>query len=284
MRAQKKGSHTMAQLVEIKKVTIGPRDLDALVEMAPDAPLMTSEDIEATARVFHLMPELADHVCMGDSGRLFRDCMGHTELAHLLEHMTVELLARTDIAGDITCGRTYPVAGNERAFDVVFPCPDDVLVTSALSSAVWILQWAFAGGGEPKPDVDAIVDGIVGLARSVSGPVDGADETGEQDVSAQEEPAEPADEKPSTDDGVPLAEEAVPADEPGEPAATEGPESTLASPATVPALDSLSTSDDALDEPDDVEKPAPEPPPADAASQDDGDWDMANMPRPRPVR
>jgi hypothetical protein len=284
MRAQKKGSHTMAQLVEIKKVTIGPRDLDALVEMAPDAPLMTSEDIEATARVFHLMPELADHVCMGDSGRLFRDCMGHTELAHLLEHMTVELLARTDIAGDITCGRTYPVAGNERAFDVVFPCPDDVLVTSALSSAVWILQWAFAGGGEPKPDVDAIVDGIVGLARSVSGPVDGADETGEQDVSAQEEPAEPADEKPSTDDGVPLAEEAVPADEPGEPAATEGPESTLASPATVPALDSLSTSDDVFDEPDDVEKPAPEPPPADAASQDDGDWDMANMPRPRPVR
>lgn len=274
----------MAQLVEIKKVTIGPRDLDALVEMAPDAPLMTSEDIEATARVFHLMPELADHVCMGDSGRLFRDCMGHTELAHLLEHMTVELLARTDIAGDITCGRTYPVAGNERAFDVVFPCPDDVLVTSALSSAVWILQWAFAGGGEPKPDVDAIVDGIVGLARSVSGSVDGADETGEQDVSAQEEPAEPADEKPSTDDGVPLAEEAVPADEPGEPAATEGPESTLASPATVPALDSLSTSDDVLDEPDDVEKPAPEPPPADAASQDDGDWDMANMPRPRPVR
>ena len=274
----------MAQLVEIKKVTIGPRDLDALVEMAPDAPLMTSEDIEATARVFHLMPELADHVCMGDSGRLFRDCMGHTELAHLLEHMTVELLARTDIAGDITCGRTYPVAGNERAFDVVFPCPDDVLVTSALSSAVWILQWAFAGGDEPKPDVDAIVDGIVGLARSVSGPVDGADETGEQDVSAQEEPAEPADEKPSTDDGVPLAEEAVPADEPGEPAATEGPESTLASPATVPALDSLPTSDDVLDEPDDVEKPAPEPPPADAASQDDGDWDMANMPRPRPVR
>ena len=25
----------MAQLVEIKKVTVGPRDLDALVEMAP---------------------------------------------------------------------------------------------------------------------------------------------------------------------------------------------------------------------------------------------------------
>ena len=39
-----------------------------------------------------------------------------------------------------------------------------------------------------------------------------------------------------------------------------------------------------LDEPDDVaEEPAPEPQP-EAAAQDDGDWDMANMPRPRPVR
>lgn len=84
--------------------------------------------------------------------------MGNTELAHLLEHMTVELRANQHCRRH---HRTYPVPGNERAFDVVFPCPDDVLVTSALSSAVWIMEWAFTGGGEPEPDVDAIVDGIV---------------------------------------------------------------------------------------------------------------------------
>jgi len=272
----------MAQLVEIKKVTVGPRDLDALVEIAPNAPLMTSEDIEATARVFHLMPELADHVCMGDSGRLFRDCMGHTELAHLLEHMTVELLARTNIAGDITCGRTYPVAGNERAFDVVFPCSDDVLVTSALSSAAWILQWAFTGGGEPKPDVEAIVDGIVGLVQSVSGPVDEGDEGAEQDAPIQEDVQEPTDEEPSASEEAPFAEESAPAEEPEDPMATASPESTLVSPALAPSDSSVT--DDELDEPDDVaEEPAPEPQP-EAAAQDDGDWDMANMPRPRPVR
>ena len=275
----------MAQLVEIKKVTVGPRDLDALVEIAPNGPLMTSEDIEATARVFHLMPELADHVCMGDSGRLFRDCMGHTELAHLLEHMTVELLARTNIAGDITCGRTYPVAGNERAFDVVFPCSDDVLVTSALSSAAWILQWAFTGGGEPKPDVDAIVDGIVGLVQSVSGPVDEGDEGAEQDAPIQEDVQEPTDEETSASEETPFAEEPAPVEETAEPAATASPESTLVSPTptTAPDASSAATGDE-LDEPDDViEEPAPEPQP-EAAAQDDGDWDMANMPRPRPVR
>ena len=199
----------MAQLVEIKKVTVGPRDLDALVEMAPDAPLMTSEDIEATARVFHLMPEIADHVCMGDAGRRFRDSMGNTELAHLLEHMTVELLARTNIAGDITCGRTYPVPGNERAFDVVFPCPDDVLVTSALSSAVWIMEWAFTGGGEPEPDVDAIVDGIVNLVQSVSEPADGGDEAAEQGAAEDGAP----DQHPVPDEAT-LAEEPVPPEGP----------------------------------------------------------------------
>lgn len=273
----------MAQLVEIKKVTVGPRDLDALVEIAPNAPLMTSEDIEATARVFHLMPELADHVCLGDAGRLFRDSMGHTELAHLLEHMTVELLARTNIAGDITCGRTYPVAGNERAFDVVFPCPDDVLVTSALSSAAWILQWAFSGGGEPQPDVDAIVDGIVSLVQSVSGPSAGEEESGEQDEAVQEESQESAadgDENPAEEPepAAAVAEEAVPA-------SPESPESTLVSPTPVPAPSAAGAQDDELDEPDDVaEQAQPEPSALEAPSPDNGDWDMANMPRPRPVR
>lgn len=271
----------MAQLVEIKKVTVGPRDLDALVEMAPDAPLMTSEDIEATARVFHLMPEIADHVCLGDAGSRFRDAMGHTELAHLLEHMTVELLARTNIAGDITCGRTYPVPGNERAFDVVFPCPDDVLVTSALSSAAWIMEWAYTGGGEPEPDVDAIVDGIVGLVQSVSGPVDDGDDSAEQDTPVEEDAH-----NQEPDEGAPLAEEAAPAEELAAAAADApaSPGSTLVSPSPVPAP-SASAQDDELDEPDDVAAEAqPAPAEPDDAPQDQGDWDMDNMPRPRPVR
>ena len=47
--------------------------------------LMTSEDVEATARVYYLAPAIAEHMCLGDAGSKFQDCMGHTELAHLLE-------------------------------------------------------------------------------------------------------------------------------------------------------------------------------------------------------
>ncbi len=158
----------MAQLFEIKKVTVGPKNLDAVVELAPNAPVMTHEDLEGTTRVWEVMPQLRDHVCLGDESGNFGEVMGSTELAHLLEHVTVELLARTDIAGDIPCGQTAEVG--ERTYKLTFKCADDVLVVGALSSAAWIMQWAFSGGGEPRPDVDAIAAGLTGLVGSLPEP------------------------------------------------------------------------------------------------------------------
>jgi len=46
----------MAQIVDIKKVTVGPRFLDAIVEIPESAPLMTSDDVEGTALIMGLMP------------------------------------------------------------------------------------------------------------------------------------------------------------------------------------------------------------------------------------
>lgn len=168
----------MAQLFDIKKVTVGPKNLEAIVELAANAPLMTSEDLEGTTRVWQVMPELRDHVCLGDESGTFGDVMGDTELAHLLEHVTVELLARTDVAGDIACGQTSEVG--ERTYKIVLKCIDDVLVVGALSSAAWIMQWAFSGGGEPVPDVDAIAKGLVELVGSLP------------QVEKKDEPQEPA--------------------------------------------------------------------------------------------
>lgn len=157
----------MAQLIEILRVEVGLENLVARVRVSEDAPLMTSEDLEGTTRVYRLLPHIIDHVCLGDVDKTFKGCMGNTELAHLLEHMTVELLAQTNRAGDITSGRTRPQAGESRTFDIEIACVDDVLTIGALSSAVWILDWAFTGGGEPEPDVEAIVSGLNGLLDSL---------------------------------------------------------------------------------------------------------------------
>lgn len=157
----------MAQVIEIQRVEVGPEYLTARVRVADGAPLMTSGDLRATTLVYNLLPHIVDHVCLGDAGETFKDCMGATELAHLLEHMTVELLAQTNIAGDITSGKTYPVADDPRAFEIQLSCKDDVLTAAALASAVWIVDWAFTGGGDPAPDVAAIVDGLCRLVDSL---------------------------------------------------------------------------------------------------------------------
>lgn len=252
----------MAQLFDIKKVTIGPRNLDAEVEVAPSAPLMTSDDPEGTERVLELIPELSDHLCLGDSSSSFGDVIGDTELAHLLEHVTVELLARTDRAGDVSSGQTTGLA--DRLYKISLSCPDDVLVAGALSSAAWVLQWAYAGGGDPRPDVDAIASGLVSLVESLS--VEGEPEsTDAEQVAAEpdsvEEIADPVEEMQSE-----------PAEEPEEVDATEQPASgdQDVDKAVEPAAETA-------EEPEPAPEEEPEPPARDA-------WDLGDVPRPHLVR
>ena len=169
-RARRERFQLMAQIIEIKRVRVGLEDLTARVRIVEGAPLMTSEDLVATTRIYYLMPHIVEHVCMGDRGETFKDAMGDTEVAHLLEHMTVELLSQSSASSAITSGRTYPVEGDERSFDIELSCPDDVLVMGALSSAVWIANWAFGGGEEPQPDVSAIVGGLTNMVDSIAEP------------------------------------------------------------------------------------------------------------------
>ena len=161
----------MSQMIDIRKVCVGPRYLTARVRVAEGAPLTTDQDLIGTTLVYNLMPEICDHVCLGDAGSTFKDAMPSTEIAHLLEHVTVELIARTGLAGSVSCGQTTHAHDcDERTFDIRLDCPDDVLVVAALSSAVWILQWAYTGGGEPEPGVDAIVEGIVAMVSGLPVP------------------------------------------------------------------------------------------------------------------
>ena len=232
----------MAQLFEIKKVIVGPRNLEAIVELAPSAPLMTSEDPKGTELVLDLMPGLADHLCLGDSSSSFGEVVEDTELAHLLEHVTVELLARTDVAGDVSSGLTTGLG--DGLYQITLACPDDVLVAGALSSAVWVLQWAYSGGSDPRPDVDAIVDGLVSLVKSLGA------------------------------EGPELASEPEPVAAPAPEAEPELVDDFADEPETEDDLE-----EDLTPEPEDApeDEKDPEPGPADA-------WDLGDVPRPHLVR
>ena len=167
----------MAGLFNILKVTVSEDKICAHVLVNPGMPLMTSEDIEATARVYYLVPAIAKHLCLGDSGREFQDCMGQTELCHLLEHVTVELMNETGLAGSISCGRTRVSEHDERVFEVELSCPDDALAIGALSSATFMMDWAYLHADQPAPDVDGTVAGLRNLVLGMRAEAEAGDTT-----------------------------------------------------------------------------------------------------------
>ncbi|MBS6386724.1 MAG: hypothetical protein KH394_06970 [Atopobium sp.] len=159
----------MAQLISIKKVVVGPKNLTATVEFSAKAPRLTSENAEATERVLELLPGLSEHLCLGDADARFGLVANDTEVAHLLEHVTVELLALTNLAGDVASGKTSLVDSRRGLYEIILACPDDVLVAASLSSAVWLLNWAYGNQEDADPDINAIVSGLVALIQSLNG-------------------------------------------------------------------------------------------------------------------
>lgn len=247
----------MAGLFKILKVTVSEDKICAHVLVNPGMPLMTSEDIEATARVYYLVPAIAKHLCLGDSGREFQDCMGQTELCHLLEHVTVELMNETGLAGSISCGRTRVSEHDERVFEVELSCPDDALAIGALSSATFMMDWAYLHADQPAPDVEGTVAGLRNLVLGMRAEAEGKDPheavaaanaedvtEGEPPVDATVEPVveaaveEAVESKPVEPQGVPSFD-----DEPQEAIDTEGataesheaPAAVYGGAATVPA-------------------------------------------------
>ena len=208
----------MAGLFNILKVTVSEDKICAHVLVNPGMPLMTSEDIEATARVYYLVPAIAKHLCLGDSGREFQDCMGQTELCHLLEHVTVELMNETGLAGSISCGRTRVSEHDERVFEVELSCPDDALAIGALSSATFMMDWAYLHADQPAPDVEGTVAGLRYLVLGMRAEAEGKDPHEAVAAANGEDVAEDAAENDAPVDAEPVADAA---DEP-EPSEAQG--------------------------------------------------------------
>jgi len=295
----------MAQLISIKKVVVGPKNLTATVEFSAKAPRLTSENAEATERVLELLPGLSNHLCLGDADARFGLVAKDTEVAHLLEHVTVELLALTNLAGDVASGKTSLVDSRRGLYEIILACPDDVLVAASLSSAVWLLNWAYGNQEDADPDINAIVSGLVALIQSLNGEKtdeladsaepeadaalqaesveaeDYAADNSSEDVAdaaaadAVEAEAADAEENNAEVAGIDAADEDAPAAD-TDPAAdaAEAPADELAeAPADEPAADELAEATAVEDATDDSE-----------VTDVPDDWNMINVPRSKPVR
>lgn len=298
----------MAQLISIKKVVVGPKNLTATVEFSAKAPRLTSENAEATERVLELLPGLSEHLCLGDADARFGLVAKDTEVAHLLEHVTVELLALTNLAGDVASGKTSLVDSRRGLYEIILACPDDVLVAASLSSAVWLLNWAYGNQEDADPDINAIVSGLVALIQSLDGekidePADSAEPESDAAPQAESIDAEDYVADNSFEDVVDAAAadavEAEAADAEENNAEVAGIDAVDAEPAADanPAADAEPAD---VAEPATVADPAADADPiatelAEATAAEDAtddsevtdvpdDWNMINVPRPKPVR
>lgn len=302
----------MAQLISIKKVVVGPKNLTATVEFSAKAPRLTSENAEVTERVLELLPGLSEHLCLGDADARFGLVAKDTEVAHLLEHVTVELLALTNLAGDVSSGKTSLVDSHRGFYEIILACPDDVLVAASLSSAVWLLNWAYGNQDEADPDINAIVSGLVALIQSLNGektdePVDSAEPEADAALQAESVGAEDyvvdnssedvadaaaadaieaevadAEENNAEVAGIDAADEdvtdAAVADEDVAPAAGAEPVVDAAAEPAANAADEVIATELA-------EATAAEDATDDSKVTDvPDDWNMINVPRPKPVR
>ena len=282
----------MAQLISIKKVVVGPKNLTATVEFSAKAPRLTSENAEATERVLELLPGLSEHLCLGDADARFGLVAKDTEVAHLLEHVTVELLALTNLAGDVASGKTSLVDSRRGLYEIILACPDDVLVAASLSSAVWLLNWAYGNQEDADPDINAIVSGLVALIQGLDGEktdelADSAEP--EADAAPQAESVEAEDyaaDNSSEDVADAAAADAVEAE-------VADAEENNAEVAGIDAADEDAPAVDADPAADAAVAPADELAEATAVEDatDDSevtdvpdDWNMINVPRSKPVR
>lgn len=156
------------QPISITTVEIDSQYFTAHIRIGEETPLFTCDDLEATTRIYDIMPHIIEHACVGDASDTFKDVMGNTELAHLLEHVCVELLSQTDIAGDVPAGKTFISPNVDRGYVLQFTCSDDALVAAAFASAVWIMNWAFSGAAGSTPNCDAIVQAIVAMVGELN--------------------------------------------------------------------------------------------------------------------
>jgi hypothetical protein len=252
---------------------------------------LTSENAEATERVLELLPGLSEHLCLGDADARFGLVAKDTEVAHLLEHVTVELLALTNLAGDVASGKTSLVDSRRGLYEIILACPDDVLVAASLSSAVWLLNWAYGNQEEADPDINAIVSGLVALIQSLDGektdePADSAEP--EADAAPQIESVEAEDyaaDNSSEDVADAAAADAVEAEvadaeeNNAEVAGIDAADEDAPAADTDPAADAEPAADEL------AEATADEDATDDSEVTDvPDDWNMINVPRPKPVR
>jgi hypothetical protein len=171
----------------ITSIDVYPGQLDAHVRCAGGAPYVSAH---AARRVCHLLPGLADQLCVHSRHERFGDEVCGTEIPHLLEHVAIELQvleARAyDPVSDMAFHGVTLLEGDWPSADETATCSacdrqdvdathpheacvrltfeNDLIALAALKHAAEIVTWAWRGDVR-APDVRRIVKELGALRQ-----------------------------------------------------------------------------------------------------------------------
>jgi hypothetical protein len=139
--------------VRVETTVIGSVRAELLVAFAPGEPLRTSQVPGSAARALSVLPGLRGHRCDNGAGATFAEELADTELAHLLEHAALEVMALAGAPDTLRGATSWDFARDGAGvFRVRLEHDDAATLEGAVALASEVVEWA-SGRGEVSPDV-----------------------------------------------------------------------------------------------------------------------------------
>jgi len=147
----------------IERVIVGAERIEALVRVTDPLLMRTSAVPGLAETILELLPGLARHRCECGSYRDIHAELADTETAHLLEHVTLELMALSGSPRTLRGDTHWDFARDGRGvFRVSLEFDDDLVALGALREGVRLVA-ALVAGESDALDADGVVERLVGL-------------------------------------------------------------------------------------------------------------------------
>lgn len=127
--------------LSVERVTVGEGRVEALVRVDAGGPLRTSAMPGLSQDVLRLLPGIVRHRCECGSAHGIAAELGDTELAHLLEHVALELMALSGSPRSLRGETVWDFAKDGHGvFRVALEYDDDLVALGALGEAARIVN------------------------------------------------------------------------------------------------------------------------------------------------
>ncbi|MDO5329596.1 MAG: hypothetical protein Q4E88_05865 [Coriobacteriia bacterium] len=117
--------------IKVSKITFNKTRVVCIVECGGNT------DKELAARVLEKLPNLKLHPCKNNRGPKFIDVIESTSIAHLFEHIVIDLESRS--SNNITFGTTTRLSDNK--YKVELSYTDDIAMLKSINEATKLINF-----------------------------------------------------------------------------------------------------------------------------------------------